>query len=432
MKYCANCGRYETDDANYCRECGGELQCARCEENPAESGYAPVPRHKSPEPPKKRKLWLTIILWLCFWPIMIPVTVLRSPKMTKPAKVGLIALYMLLLVVGIASSPGTPEPEGADSNASSFINSEEEKNADLFSEIITDYDLRVDLLHACEAVGIDVKEIKEFEQADDWVSGPRYTFTYRGAPLIAYCNMDSTVEAIRIGMGENIYKRGYEPYQIEDYMVDTDIAAELQIITEDYVRSQLNYPSTADFSWLDWSYGRDHDLYSVSGRVTAQNGFGMESEVPFKLIYQLDDTQANLMYFTLNGSDVINRMDSFPQPERKRTENADQDNTATEDGSILLIEGEAGLYGKKVDLDGFEAINYHVPEGTYSVVNNGVWCKVYLAKDEYYRNSDGYIENEIVQTLEFTEHEEKQRLMVGPGEHLELTLNATITLIPEK
>ena len=51
-----------------------------------------------------------------------------------------------------------------------------------------------------------------------------------------------------------------------------------------------------------------------------------------------------------------------------------------------------------------------------------------MAKDEYYKNSDGYMENKIVDTVEFSKNGETKTISVKKGEHIELTVHATISL----
>lgn len=242
--------------------------------------------------------------------------------------------------------------------------------------------------------------------------------------------MDSTINTIKLGTDTDIYKQGYEPYQVSDYIVDSNITAELQIMSEDYVKNQLNYPATADFSLLDWAFGRDHNLYSVASTVKAQNGFGVETEMPFTFTYQVIGDNIDLLYFELDGNIVLNNMDTISIPERKKI--SDEIDTASESSSqgITLVDGELGEYGKYVTVDGHTFINYYIPEGTYTILNNGILCKVYLAKDNYYENSDGYQENEIVKTLEFSNHGESDTITISEGEHLELTSSATVTLTP--
>lgn len=64
----------------------------------------------------------------------------------------------------------------------------------------------------------------------------------------------------------------------------------------------------------------------------------------------------------------------------------------------------------------------------YKVTNKGKLCTVYLAKDEYYKNSDGFMENEILKTLTFSNYGETQTITVSSGSHIELTINATVVL----
>jgi stage III sporulation protein SpoIIIAA len=62
------------------------------------------------------------------------------------------------------------------------------------------------------------------------------------------------------------------------------------------------------------------DLYSVSSKVSAKNAFGVEDEIMFKLIYQVDASTTTLMYFELDGTTVVNNMSSIDVPERKKIE----------------------------------------------------------------------------------------------------------------
>lgn len=173
------------------------------------------------------------------------------------------------------------------------------------------------------------------------------------------------------------------------------------------------------------------DLYSVSSKVSAKNAFGVEDEIMFKLIYQVDASTTTLMYFELDGTTVVNNMSSIDVPERKKIEDPGA-NTETETEAIVLKYGELGKYGKTISLDGLDYINYHVPAGKYTITNKGKLCKVFLAEDKYYKNSSGYMENKIVETIEFSSYNETKTIVVGKGEHLELTIHANVTLVPTK
>lgn len=360
----------------------------------------------------------------------------KGAKVLKLVLVGIVVTFLALNVIACSDAEReNKNPINTELNSTNEptkaakANEDKPKIETLFADVISDEALRIDFINVCEQIGMDKQKIKDLEKADDWVGGTRYLFKYLGGFFSLYCNMDSTVHSVKLGTNTYIYKQGYEPYQVSDYIVDPSVSAALQILSEDYVRSQLNYPSTAVFPLSEWSFSRERDLYSVISKVTAENAFGVKDELAFRIIYQFENSSAKKVFFELDGSVLINRMDSITIPERKKidTKNIDQD---LETVAIVLIEGELGNYGKTVSLDGFDYINYHVPAGSYTVINNGKWCKVYLAKDDYYKNSDGYMDNVIVETFEFSSYGESKTIFVSSGEHLELTINANVTLTP--
>jgi|GEM_PF-2511648 len=303
------------------------------------------------------------------------------------------------------------------------------QNESQISIVLDNEILYSNFLSACEQIGMDTSKIKSFKQVDDWTSGPRYSFTYMNMGFRVYCNMDSTVKTITLGVDTDIYKQGYEPYQVTDYIVNTSIVAELQVLAERQVANQLNYPSTANFSWLDWSIGREKDLYYLSSTVKAKNAFGVQDELPFQVAFRIDNDTAEFIYLSLDYVEIINNLSSIETPKRQKITTTSS-NATSEGNSITLIDGQLGEYGKTITLDGKDYIDYHVPEGSYLITNNGKWCKVYLAKNKYYKNSDGYMESENVTTLEFSYYGETQTITVSSGQHIELTINASITLTP--
>ena len=304
----------------------------------------------------------------------------------------------------------------------------EEENSVLL-DVLSNDDLYSDFLNACENIGLNTSEIKVFHQVDDWASGPRYSFVYMNLSLRLYCNMDSTVNSIKNGVDTDIYKQGYEPYEISDYIVDSSVSSALKGEAEDLVTAQLNYPSTADFSWLNWNIERNNDLYTLSNSLTAENAFGVEDKMTFNLAYQVTDDNYELVYFTLGGIELKNNIPQIIPTERKKIAQENTDVIA-DNSTINLVYGELGDYGQTINLDGEDYIHFHVPSGSYTVTNNGKFCTIYLANDEYFKNAYGYMENEIFETLEFKEYNQSKPLTVSDSMHLELTINANITLTP--
>ena len=242
---------------------------------------------------------------------MLILVIAKARRLDKFGKAILIAFVLVILGGSFIALFTAPVPLSTDAPATSSTQ---------FSEEIPDETLRANFLDACNQIGMDPEQVKNFKQVDDWASGPRYAFTYKGMAFRLYCNSDSTVNTIKLGIETDIYKQGFESYQVEDYIVDPDIAANLQLISEDYVTSHLNYPSTANFAWLDWSFGRDHTLYSVSSTVTAENALGIKDDLAFSLTYQMNDDIAKLVYFVLDGSVIVDNMSTVSIPERKEVQ----------------------------------------------------------------------------------------------------------------
>lgn len=95
---------------------------------------------------------------------------------------------------------------------------------------------------------------------------------------------------------------------------------------------------------------------------------------------------------------------------------------------ITIEGGLLGTHGKSITMDGYTSINYYVPYGKYQLTNQGNWSKMYIAKDEYFKNTDGYMENEIVEIIDLTTFEETITFEINDGEHLEFTSNAFVIL----
>ena len=276
-------------------------------------------------------------------------------------------------------------------------------------------------------VGIDPEEAADMEQIDDWANGSRYSFPTHGTTARVYCNMDGSIESVKVGTDIDLYRKGYEPWPIENFLIDDDLKPQLMTCAEDAVTACLNYPATADFPLLDWSFGREFDRYYVNSTVEAQNAFGVPSEMPFTAVFTVDEETILLVGLQLDGERVVDKLDDYPLPERKQLETQDE---IGNNGEIRLVDEQLGEYGEKVQLDSSEYIWYHVPPGTYSATCQSKSCIIYVDKNEITRNSSGYVEMETVQTVELANGETKE-VTVGEGEHIFLTIYADVTLVPK-
>jgi len=293
---------------------------------------------------------------------------------------------------------------------------------------IGDEALARDFAEASAQIGMDAGEIKNLEKSADWAGGPLYTFSYKGTGFLLYADMDSTVKSIRQGpLGTDIYSKGYEPYQVSDYIADSSITAQLQAKAQEYVKDQLKYPEEAAFPWLDWSSRRERSLYTVASTVTAKNAMGVKQAIPFELTFDVGDGAYRLVYFNLDGEVIKDETSGYRLPERKWVGYKTAEGAP---GAITLVYGELGEYGKKVTMSGFAYIHYYVPIGKYEVTNNGIRGWISVDKDEITKNASGFDETVTVTDHPFQEYGEKTQIEVKAGEHIELSASTNVTLIP--
>ncbi len=296
---------------------------------------------------------------------------------------------------------------------------EEKDEVETFDGIANDT-LNTNFLSACKKIGLKVGKIKSFQKEDDWAGGERYSFSYYQHPMTLYANGDNTINSVNLG-DIKLFLQGFESYPIKDFLVDMDIADQLAVESEDYVKSNLNYPSSADFSMLNWSYGRERSYYQLTSSVEAKNAFGVESEIPFRIIYKVNGDSHKIVAFMLDGTWIIDN--KIPKYDKGRKE-IKSSSTGT---SFTLVDEALGAYGEKVKIDSSYYVWYKVPKGTYTVTSNSNWCMVYVDKDKTTKNSDGYTEVANVKTYEFTATNQQKTVKVGTGQHIFLTVNANVT-----
>lgn len=356
--------------------------------------------------------------------IMSLVNVIRKRPAKKTLKLVLLCIGLIVLfsVVGALTMPNMEETR-PDAGADHSDTSEKEPIAD-----DTEDELVTELNEILELVGIDPQDAKEIEQIDDWANGARYSFPTHGTTARVYCNMDGTVYTLKVGVDIDLYQEGYEPWHIKNFLIDDDLKPQLMACAEDAVKACLNYPATADFHLLDWSFRREFDRYYVNSSVEAQNAFGVPSEMPFTAVFVVDEGSVLLIALQLDGERIVDKLDDYPLPERKQIE---VQNEIGDEGEVRLVDGQSGEYGEKVQLDSYEYIWYHVPEGAYSVICNSKTCVLYVDKNEITRNPDGYVEMENVQTIKMSYGETKE-VVVGADEHIFLTIYADVTLVPKE
>lgn len=277
-----------------------------------------------------------------------------------------------------------------------------------------------------ELVGISQEDAEKIEKIDDWYGGPRYSFETEGTTARVYCNPDGTINTVKVGVDIDLYKQGFEPWRIENFLVDDATKEQLIYCAEEAVSACLNYPDSADFPLLDWSFGREFNRYTVNSSVKAYNAFGVYSEIPFTAGFWVADDTIKLVYLMLDGDVVVDESADYPIPERAEVPVENQ--TATK-GEIRIVDGQLGEFGETVSLGGESYIWYHIPAGTYRLTCNAKQCVVYLDRNEVITNSSGYVEVENVATYEL-KYGDTVQVDIGEDEHLFNSIYADFTLVP--
>ena len=115
-------------------------------------------------------------------------------------------------------------------------------------------------------------------------------------------------------LGEDLYDsekggilKRYNEVHIPNNEVDSNAELSLMMAAEDVIKRYLNYPATADFHTMSWSFARSDDKYSASGTVSAQNAFGVEDEMPFTVYFELVNGKLKIEKVSLNGAVVYEK-----------------------------------------------------------------------------------------------------------------------------
>ncbi|MDR0917771.1 MAG: hypothetical protein LBM93_00750 [Oscillospiraceae bacterium] len=276
------------------------------------------------------------------------------------------------------------------------------------------FDFSSEFVTACDKIELDTSLIYNWKQIEDWANGERFSFKYENHSFITYINNDKSVNSINLDTVK-IYEQGYEPYKVNDYLVDVDFMETLIPYAEDKVKPILNYPSTADFALLDWSYGREGNLYQLQSSVTAENGFGVEDTISFAVILEVDsDGNKKCVYLEMNGS-VIE--DNRPATTERVKISNETKIVETEKGAIRLIDGELGEYGKNDEIYP-DFVDYYIPAGKYNTICNSKTGTIMIIDNET-NDEVGRVTLSTGETGSFE---------IKPNEHIELEMYSDVTL----
>lgn len=290
--------------------------------------------------------------------------------------------------------------------------------------VISNQKLRENFKKACKEINMDITKISNLQKKDDWNSGPRYTFNYKGEIFILYALDNGDVSSITIASGlEKIYLDGYNPLNVDDFIFSTDAMTTLRVMAEEKLKSYIKYPSTAKFKWNEYSYTRKYDIYQITGTVKAKNAMGVEIENKFVIEYKIVDGNYTVVFLKVNNENYIGSESQMKEIPRTEV----QTQTSQQDNSIILKDGSLGEYGRKDIFDGDEYIRYYIPSGTYKVEALTKNASFYIETIEIHKE-DGWDTATTIRTVRIANSGDTDEITIEDGQCISLVIYTQVKL----
>ena len=310
-------------------------------------------------------------------------------------------------------------------------NSSDYDNSSIYDNlsIIKDKKLLDNFVKACDEIKINVSDINNMKKAEDWNSGPRYTFSYKDDVFILYALDNGEVSSITIANNklDKIYLDGYESVNVNDFLVSESMRATLIVLTEEKIESYLNDPSSANFQQLGFGFARRYDIYQITGSFTAKNSFNSKVESKFLIEFKVVDGVSTVVYLNVDGKNYIGSKSNMKEIARKEKKT---DLPQTNDNSIILKDGILGEYGKKDKFDGEEYIRYYIPAGTYKVEALTKNAMFYIETIKIHKE-DGFDTSTFIRTVKLEKVGDKETITIKSDQCLSLVVHTQIKLIKE-
>lgn len=294
-----------------------------------------------------QKQWFMWVMLIFVCPIGIYLMFKYNKKYSKPVKIIISIFAILFMICGLASEDTTqvdnnnkPQEEIKEEIKENNKNEdkEEEKDKDNFfstddNQIETDSittDFGVETTTKLRQLGFTVDEATSIynifvkigiNQIDDVKLGAgsgidnlqsfvatankdkkkKFYFTVEKRQLYYAGFLDDTLfDSTKGGVLKSI-----DDVHIPNTDVDLETYSKLQVLSQDLVKQYLKYPKTAKFPLYDsWGVGRRDDKYQVNGKVTAKNGFGVESEMDFSIWFIKKDNNFNVEAIVIDDTRV--------------------------------------------------------------------------------------------------------------------------------
>ena len=226
----------------------------------------------------------------------------------------LIALLFALMLLCACGAEPVEEPEEETEYTEDYYDRK------FMDEVLTDEERRENIFSALTDININTEFIKDFEKIEDESGDEKYSFTYRENSLTVTMDEDSTVASVRVGEdGEDVYLKGYEPYDVEDYIITSSMIGGFKSMIINAIEISFDYPSVYEIA-SDWTYRHDDCYYYAKGTVL----IGADKEEHFmEKIYYYEEAENTMHWYSLkvDGNEITLPIEfqQYEKPERKPT-----------------------------------------------------------------------------------------------------------------
>lgn len=303
--------------------------------------------------------------------------------------------FALFLIIGVATNPVTwcrHEYKLVDSKeASCTENGYKKYHCDLCGN---------DKTETVKKLGHSMEDIRRVEPTDD--KDGEYV------QRCTRCGYESTqVVPAQNGRAEMKTGKETEPAyskKAKSFAKKYKVSVELMGSLEEAI-AQTDFPySFSDMNGLEYA-----DDWAGGARYRVWHYAVKEDKYYRILVYEKHD-RVSALYDITDGRELIYSASDFTENDGQETD------------GILLSEGTAGEYGKKVTVGGESYFWYMVPSGAYLAECQLKYGTLYVVSDD---NSE-----DVRQTVQFTEAGGATEVTVEEGTHIELSVQAEVLLIP--
>ena len=202
----------------------------------------------------------------------------------------LFALFLVLML--LCSCAVSEAPEVSETSEEDEF-TEEYYDRKFMDEVVTDEEKKENIFSALDDIQINTEFIKDFKKVEETAEGEKYSFTYRETEFTVIMESDSTIYSVKAGEeGTDIYLKGYESYNVEDYICPDSMKQGMKYAMDNAVEICFDDPAVFEYAG-DWSYGHEGNYRYVSVTVL----IGEEKEEHFISLTHYYVEEENSLYW---------------------------------------------------------------------------------------------------------------------------------------